>query len=208
MSNPIFTAAQFAAINYRRPFIGYPGNLTNVVPNPNNPVTLALSDNQVITVFDTKVTALKCIESMRLNNQWLLTPTDDIMIIAVSFTKLLLAESSLINQKLFASFLPIYFGGNLRLVHRSMSLVMSLADALSDVGFYVQDPLTNNYELANATRKPYIQVVDFNYRGSPTQAQPGSLLDDGPAAIQYNLVGPAPPPPVEEDPAPEPAPAP
>ena len=153
MANPIFTAAQFVGVNYRRPFVGYPGNLVNVVPNPNDSVSLQLSDNQVITVFDTKITALKCLESMQLNNQWLLTPTDDIMIIAVSFTKLLLAESSLINQKLFASFLPIYYGGNFRLVHRSMSLVMSLSDALQDVGFFVQDPLTNDYQLANATRK-------------------------------------------------------
>jgi hypothetical protein len=188
MSTPIFVAANFATVQPRRPFIGYPGNPIQVFPNINDPVDLQLSDNQVIRVFDTKDTALRCLEYMRTAHQWLLTPTDDIMIIAVSYTKLLIAESSLINQKLFASFLPIYYGGVLRFIHRSMSLSMDLADALTDVGFFVADPLTNQYQLANATRKPHITVVDINYKANVTADDPGSLLSDLQRAIQYNFV--------------------
>jgi hypothetical protein len=186
MTQPIFVAANFADVEARRPFIGYPGNVVPVIPNSGDPVKLTLSDGTVPTIFDTKDTALRCMEQMRQNAQWLLTPTDDIMIIAVSYTKLLIAESSLINQKLFASFLPIYFGGQLRFIHRSMSAAMRLSEALQDVGFFVQDPLTNNYELANAHRLPHITIVDINYKATTTQADAGSFLDDGVNTINYN----------------------
>jgi hypothetical protein len=188
MANPIFTAANFAGYQVRRPFIGYPGNPIQVIPNLNDQVTVKLSDNTVPVVFDTKDTALRCLEYMRLNHQWLLTPTDDIMIIAVSYTKLLIAESSLINQKLFASFLPIYYGGLLRFIHRSMSMSMDLGDALTDVGFFVADRLTNQYELENATRSPHMTIVDVNYRATPTADSTGSQLSDLQRAIQYNFV--------------------
>jgi hypothetical protein len=125
---------------------------------------------------------------MRVNRQWMLNPTDDIMVIAVSYTKLLVCETTLINQKLFASFVPMFFGGNFRLLHRTMSIFMTLADALSDVGFFSQDSLTNQYELANAQRKPYMTIIDINYRAVVTADQPGSLLNDLQNAIQYNFV--------------------
>jgi hypothetical protein len=184
----IFTATQFPTINPRRPFIGYPGNVLRVFTNSNDPVTLQLSDNQTILVFDTKDTALRCLEYMRTNHQWMLNPTDDVMIIAVSFTKLLICETTLINQKLFASFVPIYFGGNFRLLHRTMSTSMTLAEALSDVGFFGTDALTNQYQLANAQRKPYMTIVDVNYRAAVTADQPGSVLSDLQNALQYNFV--------------------
>ena len=184
----IFTVTQFPTINPRRPFIGYPGNPMRVFTNSNDPVTLQLSDNQTILVFDTKDTALRCLEYMRTNHQWMLNPTDDVMIIAVSFTKLLICETTLINQKLFASFVPIYFGGNFRLLHRTMSTSMTLAEALSDVGFFGTDALTNQNQLANAQRKPYMTIVDVNYRAAVTADQPGSILSDLQNALQYNFV--------------------
>ena len=185
---PIFTATQFAGVQPRRPFIGYPGRPIQVIPDLNDPVTIQLSDNQVITVFDTKDTALRCMEQMRLNGQWLLTPTDEVMIISVSYVKLLIAESSLINQKLFASYLPVYFGGLTRFVHRSMSIVHRLADALQDVGFFVQGPLVNQYDLTNSPGKPYMSLCDVNYQAALTVDQVGSKLDDLQFALLYNYV--------------------
>ena len=186
MSSPIFTAASFVGTTYPRPFEKLPGELATVA-NPTDKVEIKLSDNTVHTVFDTVETALKCMEFMRLRDQWLLTPTDDIMIVAVSFTKLLIAESSLVNQKLLSTFMPLYVGGSTRFAHRSMSVVQRLADAIQDVGFCVQDPLTDNYTLQNPVRgkAPHIVIVDINFKANPTAQAPGSLLDDGDDLITY-----------------------
>ena len=186
MSTPIFTAASFVGTNFPRPYVKLPGVQANVA-NPNDKVEIKLSDNTVHTVVDTVETALKCMEFMRVRDQWLLTPTDDIMIFSVSYVKLLIAESSLVNQKLLSTFMPLYLGGSTRFAHRSMSVVQRLSSSLQDVGFCVQDAFIDNFQLQNPVRgkSPHIVIVDINFKANPTALAPGSVLDDGDNLITY-----------------------
>jgi hypothetical protein len=69
-----------------------------------------------------------------------------------------------------------------------MSVVHRLADALQDVGFFVQGPLLNEYDLANSPGKPYMTLCDINYRAALSVDQVGSKLDDLQNSIQYNYV--------------------
>lgn len=193
MTGPIFTAASFGALQYPLPFVGVPG-VQGQVARPNDKVEIKLSDNTQPTVFDSVDTALKCMEYMRLRAQWLLTPTDDIMIVSVSSTKLIIAETSLVNQKLLSTFMPMYIGGATRFAHRSMSILQRLPEAISDVGFCVQDTFTDNWTLQNPVlgKAPNLVLVDINYRASPTADAPGSKLDDGNSLLIYNYTPPAP----------------
>ena len=97
-------------------------------------ISLALSDGTSITVFDKKTTALALLTSMRLRGQWLLQLSDDIMAVGISGTKLLLLESSLTNQKLISSFLPVYLHGQTRFAHRNLSQLATMYDALAQSG--------------------------------------------------------------------------
>ena len=97
-------------------------------------ISLALSDGTSVTVFDKKTTALSLLTSMRFRNQWMLQLSDDIMAISISGTKLLLLESSLTNQKLISSFLPLYLHGQTRFAHRNLSQLATMYNALAQSG--------------------------------------------------------------------------
>lgn len=171
-----------------RPYLG-PGSAqaeTYPPANVNDPVVLDLSDSTRVTVFDKKINALRCMEQMRQREQWLLQASDDIFIVSCG-TKLLICESTLVNQKLFASFHPCYTGGQLRFAHRSMSSVMTLADALQSVGFCLQGAnILDNYDLTTMTSPPRMLIVDWNYKATGlTSTAPGSKLDDGGLQLIY-----------------------
>ena len=135
-----------------------------------DPVLLTLSDGTIQNVFDSKTTALALMKSMRSQKSWMVFASEDVMIVAVSFTKLLVCQTSLVNQKLFSYFCPIYCGGQTRFVHRTASLVLSLSDALRAVGLSVQGTLETNADLAASN----MLCVDWNYAGGA-----GTVLDDG-----------------------------
>ena len=78
-------------------------------------MVLQLSDGTVTQVFDTLRTGLKLLAFMRHNSQWNVYASDDVVCVSVGAAKLLLLESSLINQKLIMSYLPLYLGGEVRL---------------------------------------------------------------------------------------------
>ena len=102
--------------------------------SPNDPISLPLSDGTVVQVFDTKRTALSLLKQMRtIGKTWNVYASEDVLCVAISYSKLLVAETNLVNQKLFSSFAPIYYGGLVRFLHRSASLVLSLTDALRAV---------------------------------------------------------------------------
>jgi hypothetical protein len=95
----LFTAAQFAN-DYDRP-VGVSGPPVH----PGDAVTLALSDGQVITVFDTLETALKVANFMRAYKQWTVAASEDVTIaLANGGIKMLVCEKTLQNQKLLTSF--------------------------------------------------------------------------------------------------------
>jgi len=87
-------------------------------------------------------------------------------------------ENTLQNQKLLTSFVPVYTGDQLLFVHRSMSSVLSLTDALRSVGFCVKGlPYNNNLDLRLGLTG--IQLVDWNYQASLSNSEEGTLLNDG-----------------------------
>lgn len=144
-------------------------------------MSLTLTDGSTVQVFDQLDAALRCMEWMRTRNSpmWLLQASDDVVVVSVSSTKLLILEQTLVNQKLLASFAPCYCGGRTLFQHRTMSLMLTLEEALLSVGFAKTgtDPYASNIQLT-AAPSPHILVVDWNFRASPTAGTPGSLLED------------------------------
>ena len=150
----------------------------------NDPVTLALSDGSVVQVFDTLGTALKMMAFMRQQRMSYVWGSDDVVIYAASSTKLFVCEATFTNQKLFSQFVPVVQGGESQFVHRSLSKIMTLEDALRTVGFCAKGVYTDNASLrADGT---HVQVVDWKFTASPTQADAGSLLNDA-APLWYDF---------------------
>jgi hypothetical protein len=180
---PIFTAAQLAGV--ARPS---PVGVTGSPAGGANPVTLTLSDGSAVQVCDTLETALKLMEYMRQRSQWQISASDDVLIVSVSSTKLLILEAGLVQQKLLASFSPVYVGGRTLFQHRQMSQLLSLDGALESVGFakLSTTPYQGNADLALAP-SPNILIVDWYYTSNPTALVPGSLLVDA-TPIVYDLV--------------------
>ena len=113
---------------------------------------------------------------MRLRNQWLLQLSDDIMAISVSGTKLLLLESSLTNQKLISSFLPLYLHGQTRFAHRNLSQLATMYDALAQSGhcWKTATSVQTNAHLLEANAL----LIDWFY--------PTSVMDDA-DPIKYDF---------------------
>ena len=147
--------------------------------SPSDAISLPLSDGTVVQVFDQKRTALALLKQMRtVGKTWNVYASEDVLCVAVSYSKLLICETNLVNQKLFSSFAPIYYGGLLRFLHRSASLVLSLMDALRAVGYCVASPVPymNNTDLRVAGVN--MIVVDWNYVTNPATPSQGSQLED------------------------------
>ena len=176
----IFTEATFPG-DFDRP-VGVSGDPIH----PTDAVTLQLSDGTSVVVFDKLTTALKLGKFMRAQKQWQIAASEDITIVSANGgIKLLLLENTLQNQKLLTSFVPVYTGDELLFVHRSMSSVLSLTDALRSVGFCVKSlPYSNNLDLRLGNTG--IQLVDWNYQASLSDSFQGSLLSDGsPLVFDY-----------------------
>jgi hypothetical protein len=150
----------------------------------NDNVMLQLSDGTVALVFDTLRTALKLLAFMRGNGQWNVWGSDDIIFVSISAVKGLVLESSLTNQKLITSYLPVMLGGEVRWASRTTSLVLSTTDALKSVGFCHKGelPFANNLDLRTA----HMQLVDWNYEANPPESTSGSLLSD-PVPLRYDF---------------------
>ena len=118
---------------------------------------------------------------MKARQQWMLSVTDDVCVVSIGATKLLIAEQSLTTQKLLASFSPIYQGG------KTLSQSLSLDNALQAVGFpkLSSTPFSNNKDLKEATPNPNMIIVDWNFRESLSTSTDGSLLDD-PTPLAYD----------------------
>ncbi len=152
----------------------------------NDPVTLQLSDGTVALVFDKLSTGLKLLAFMRTNSQWNVYASDDVVCVSIGAVKLLVLETTLINQKLITSYLPIVIGGQVRWANRTTSLVLSTTDALKSVGFcHIGElPFNNNLDLRAGSA--HMQLLDWNYEANPSSSSAGSLLSD-PSPLRYDF---------------------
>ena len=146
-------------------------------------INLIKSDGTTETVFDSVQTALNCLAFMSARNQYYLMANDDIMIINVCNVKLLILETTFLNQKLLNSFTLSYINGEVMGVHRNLSTILNLTDALVSVGYKRSTALilANNWDLQEALpnpERPHIQLVDVNYRSVVTTSADGSQLRD------------------------------
>ena len=185
---PLVSAAQVPP-NLLVPRIGLTAPGTQRWPSDaNDPVDLRLSDGTTVRCFDTKVAALSLLEQMRNRKQAYVSLSDDVACYAVSQgAKLIVCENALQNQRLWASFSADYTAGQTRFIHRSLSSVQNLFDALSSVGATVSGTLDDNRALANLC----MAVVDWNYKAAPSDASRGFVLDDRFAnALNYRYESP------------------
>ena len=189
LPNVVFGDASFPSIaqyDYLVPLVG--GTLAQRQPlNPNDPVQVQLSDGRLVTVFSSSYVAARCLEKMRQANQSFLIASDDIFVVSISHSKLLICEASLYNQRLQTSFVPFYTNGLTRFVHRSLSSVMTLGQALSSVGFAALggQQLQNNVDLRGSQTS--MVLWDYRWTASPTASSPGTLVDDTEQTeIRYN----------------------
>ncbi len=152
-------------------------------PRANDAVLLQMSDGSVVPVFDKLSTGLKLLAFMCRNSQWNVYASADVCV-SVGAVKLLVMQTSLINQKLVTSYLPIYLGGGGRWASRTASLVLSTTDALKCVGFAHLGELSfsSNLDLRGGA---HMQLVDWIYEANPANGG-GSLLSD-PIPLRYDF---------------------
>ena len=178
----LFTESQLSSISF-----DLPENTTGAPSHANDQVQLQLSDGSNVTVFDKLTTGLRLLTFMRTNAQWQVAANDDVTVVSINAIKGLLMENTLLNQKLITSCLPTCIGDQVRFVHRTMSTVLSLTDALKSVGFChpaATAPYNNNLDLRLASTG--IQLFDWNYKASPADSVSGSLLNDG-SPLRYDF---------------------
>jgi hypothetical protein len=89
--------------------------------------------------------------------------------------------------KLLTSFVPVYVGDQLQFVHRSMSCVVSLTEALRSVGFCIKSATPFDGNLSLRLGQTNVQLVDWNYQASPATDGDGSQLHDG-APLLYDFM--------------------
>jgi hypothetical protein len=145
-------------------------------------VSMVKSDGTNALVFNSVADGLACLHHMHINGLYYLQLSDDIVLINLSGVKLLILETTFLNQKLMNAYCFSYNRGRVRATHRNLSTVKSLTDALKSVGFQlVGSDFNNNYSLQAALsgiQRPYIQVFDLKYKSNPTALNVGSFLED------------------------------
>ena len=169
-------------------------NVTKLVDNRlfnTSAVNSIMSDGTTTTVFDNILTGLNTIEFMMSRNQYYLMASDDVMLINVDGVKLLILETTFMNQKLMNSFSFHYIRGKVRCIHRNLATIMDLTDALISVGYKKSTSVAfmSSFDLQEGlvdSNRPRIQIFDYNYIAVPSSTYYGSLLEDSPyRAINY-----------------------
>ena len=123
---------------------------------------------------------------METNKLYSLSPNGDITIITLR-SKLLISESTYINQKMMNSYVFTYHGNQVQAIHRSMADMVSLSEALASVGFRCiglpwSTAINAKMENDRADKdRPRIQVIDYVYK-SPTLPHT-NLVDSSPIVI-------------------------
>ena len=179
---PIYGANDFLDYPVETPYQDTKGN--------GGAVTIILSSGLTETVFNDLDTALRCLNFMNSRKQYYMQVNDDIIVVNISGTKLMILETTMLNQKLLNSFNFIYSRGDVRGVHRNLSNIVSLTDALASVGYKKSSTVqfNNNYDLEGNladTERPRIKIVDYHYVQNPSDSEGGTLLSDVGLGIVY-----------------------
>jgi hypothetical protein len=176
----LIQASQFSSID--APQLYDPsGNLVALPANPTDAVAITLSSGVTVTVFDSLTTALKTMKYMYQQKQWLLQ-LPKVMVVSVCHHKLLILESTLANQRLLQTFAaPLYEHGAVRFASRLSYETYDLQTALQSVGTLQMSALLDNVDLATVNA----QLVDWNYKASPSAGQGSLLVDSSP--LHYKL---------------------
>jgi hypothetical protein len=150
-------------------------------------VDIILSTGVTTQVFDALSTAIKCIHYMDSNSLYSLSPNEDITILNLR-SKLLILENTYLNQKMMNSYVFTYHGAKVVGIHRSMSSIVSLEEALQSSGFRVVGApwaTESNAKMETNrvdTDRPRILVLDYKFK-HPTLAHT-SLEDTTPIVIR------------------------
>jgi len=174
-------------------FVGYslltPTNPASGYTPTTDAVSIILSDGTTQTVFSSLGVARRCQTYMNSKNQYYLQASDDIVIINCE-TKLLICEMTFLVQKLLNSYTLLYHGGAVKAVHRNLSSMVSLQDALISVGLRnLGNDFQGNYDLETNLAdqwRPRIKVVDYYFVATVTSSTQGSQLSDS-TPIQIDL---------------------
>ena len=164
----LFTAASFPGAT-----VDVPQGKSWPTANAADPISLQLSDGSTVQLFDSLTSCLLCANVLRTRNQHSVSLTDDVQMHVIGGCKVLLMEQSLVNQRLQSQYAFVLANNGIRCVHRSMSLVLTLEEALSSVGWLrttTGSALNTNADLSAGSNPPRIKVVDINW--------PNSLLTD------------------------------
>ena len=113
-------------------------------PPASAPVSLTLSHGTVQTIGDS-IDLLSLLWKMRGNRSWMMYASEDVVCVSVCGVKMLVMETSLINQRLLNLYAPMYMGGKVRWVHRNQSLVLDNGDALRSVGSFAAGRLQRGF---------------------------------------------------------------
>ena len=123
---------------------------------------------------------------METNKLYSLSPNGDITIITLR-SKLLISESTYINQKMMNSYVFTYHGNQVQAIHRSMADMVSLSEALASVGFRCiglpwGTAVNAKMENDRADKdRPRIQVGDYVYKSNTLPHT--NLIDPSPFVI-------------------------
>ena len=187
---PSLTAPTFISLNTTISQSGVVSNNKNTISFGTSAINLFMSDGTTNSIFDSVYTGLNTLEFMMSRNQYYLMASDDVMLVNVDGVKLLILETTFMNQKLMNSFSFHYIRGKVRCIHRNLATIMDLTDALISVGYKKSTSVAfvNNFDLQETLidgNRPRIQIFDLNYVANPSSSTAGSLLEDSPP-INYN----------------------
>ena len=147
---------------------------------PGGNVSFLKSDGTNAIIFNSVADGLTCLQFMHSKNMYYLQLSDDITLINIGGVKLLILETTFLNQKLMNAFHFSYIRGKVRATHRNLSYITNLTQALVSVGYqHNGSPFSNNYSLQGALTSgsyTYIQIFDKNYLSSSLTS--GSMLED------------------------------
>ena len=114
-------------------------------------VSMVKSDGTNAVIFNSVADGLACLHHMHTHGLYYFQLSDDIILINLSGVKLLILETTFLNQKLMNAYCFSYNRGKIRATHRNLSTIKSLTDSLSSVGFQlVGNAFTNNYSTQGA----------------------------------------------------------
>ena len=147
-------------------------------PTSSGSVNFTKSDGTTVIVFETIELALKALNYMNSNNLYYILADEDITIINLQ-VKLLILENTFINQKLLNTYTLTYHSNEVIAIHRSISKMATLKDALVSCGYKTE--LVNflqNSDWASEplNRSPFVLVVDWWYFDTGSRLQDTSQI--------------------------------